>query len=174
MYVCFSIRQWDNMTDLEEVEHDGLVKTRYRLKAPMVRTTSILSVNTPGTHKKHSSRRKRPSSGRPRLVAKGSRRSSADHSGASTPDLEGNDSSIEDDYDDVSIKEGIDQATLDKTIQPLRELQTQCVQQMRAIRNDLRKHYNSHQDEISSLQFKDWVILSFLIIFQAIFQWYMR
>lgn len=162
------------MTDLQEFEHDGIIKTRYRLKAPMIRTTSILSVNTPGTSKK-SSKRKRPSSGRSRLgVAKGSRRNSADHSGASTPDLEGNASSIEDDDDEVSIKDGIDQVTLEKTIQPLKDLQKECVQQMRAIRNDLRKHYSSHQDEIASLQFKDWVIISFLIIFQAIFQWYMR
>ncbi|XP_020914540.1 oxysterol-binding protein-related protein 8 isoform X2 [Exaiptasia diaphana] len=174
VYKYTDVRQWDNMTDLQEYEHDGIIKTRYRLKAPMIRTTSILSVNTPGASKK-SSKRKRPSSGRSRLgVAKGSRRNSADHSGASTPDLEGNASSIEDDYDDVSIKEGVDQATLEKTIQPLKDLQKECVQQMRAIRNDLRKHYSSHQDEIASLQFKDWVVISFLIIFQAIFQWYMR
>ncbi|KAK3704129.1 hypothetical protein QZH41_019029, partial [Actinostola sp. cb2023] len=174
VYKYTDVRQWDPMTDLIEYEHDGIIKTRYRLKAPMIRTTSILSVHTPGTAKKPS-KRKRPSSGRSRLgVAKGSRRNSVEHSGASTPDLEGNTSSIEDDYDDVSLKEGVDQATLEKTIQPLRDLQKECVQQMRAIRNDLRKHYSSHQDEIASLQFKDWVVISLLVIFQAIFQWYLR
>jgi hypothetical protein len=169
-----SVRPWDSMTDLVEYEQNGIIKTRYRLKAPMIRTTSVLSVNMPGTKKP--SKRKRPSSGRSRLgVTKGSRRSSADHSGGSTPDLEvGNSSSIEEDYDDISLKDAVDLATLEKTVQPLRDLQKECVQQMRAIRMDLRKHYSSHQDEIASLQFKDWIIIFLLIVFQGVYQWYMR
>lgn len=163
-----SVRPWDPMTDLLEYENHGIIKTQYRLKAPMIRTTSILSVNMPG---KKQSKRKRPSSGRSRLgVAKGSRRSS----GGSTPDLDGNTSSIEDEYDDVSVKEAVDLATLEKAIQPLRDLQKESVQQMRAIRMDLRKHYSSHQDEIASLQFKDWIVIFLLVVFQGIYQWYMR
>ncbi|XP_031563680.1 oxysterol-binding protein-related protein 8-like [Actinia tenebrosa] len=167
-----NIRPWDPMTDLLEYENNGIIKTQYRLKAPMVRTTSVLSVHLPG---KKPSKRKRPSSGRSRLgVAKGSRRSSADRSGGSTPDLEGNTSSIEDEYDDVSVKEGVDLATLEKAIQPLRDSQNECVKQMRAIRMDLRKHYTSHQDEIASLQFKDWIVIFLLVVFQGVYQWYMR
>ncbi|KAJ7323782.1 Oxysterol-binding protein- protein 8 [Desmophyllum pertusum] len=91
---------------------------------------------------------------------KGSRRSSVDRSGASTPDPEAeHSSSVEDDDDDSSIKEGIDLASLEKVFQPLKDLQKDCVQQMRAIRSDLRRHYSSHQDDLATLQFKDWLLL---------------
>ena len=175
---CFfpSVRPWDPMTDLKEYEHEGIVKTQYRLKAPMVRTTSLLSVQTPDL-KKSTSKRKRPSSGRSRGSgqAKGSRRNSIDRSGQSTPDPElDNSSSIEDDDDESSIKEGIDAATLEKVFQPLKDLQKECVQQMRAIRSDLRRHYSSHQDDIATLQFKDWLLLLLFIMAQGFFHWYYR
>lgn len=161
------------MTDLKEYENDGIIKTQYRLKAPMVRTTSLLSVQP--DNKKPISKRKRPSSGRSRCggQAKGSRRSSIDHSGASTPDPEAeHSSSIEDDDDDSSVKEGIDVAALEKAFQPLKDLQKECVQQMRAIRSDLRRHYSSHQDDLATLQFKDWLLLLMFIITQGFFHWY--
>lgn len=163
------------MTDLKEYENDGIIKTQYRLKAPMVRTTSLLSVQP--DNKKPISKRKRPSSGRSRCSgqAKGSRRSSIDRSGASTPDPEAeHSSSIEDDDDDSSVKEGIDLAALEKAFQPLKDLQKECVQQMRAIRSDLRRHYSSHQDDLATLQFKDWLLLLMFVITQGFFHWYYR
>ena len=163
------------MTDLKEYENDGIIKTQYRLKAPMVRTTSLLSVQTPDL-KKPISKRKRPSSGRSRGSgqAKGSRRNSVDHSGASTPDPEAEHSSSVDDDDDSSFKEVIDTAALEKVFQPLKDLQKECVQQMRAIRSDLRRHYSSHQDDIATLQFKDWLLLLLFIMAQGFFHWYYR
>lgn len=164
------------MTDLREYENDGIIKTQYRLKAPMVRTTSLLSVQAPEI-KKPMSKRKRPSSGRSRGSgqAKGSRRNSVDRSGASTPDPEAeHSSSIEDDDDDSSLKESIDAATLEKVFQPLKDLQKECVQQMRAIRSDLRRHYSSHQDDIATLQFKDWLLLLLFVITQGFFHWYYK
>ena len=172
-FIFCSVRPWDPMTDLKEYENDGIIKTQYRLKAPMVRTTSLLSVQP--DNKKPISKRKRPSSGRSRCggQAKGSRRSSIDHSGASTPDPEAeHSSSIEDDDDDSSVKEGIDLAALEKAFQPLKDLQKECVQQMRAIRSDLRRHYSSHQDDLATLQFKDWLLLLMFIITQGFFHWY--
>ena len=163
------------MTDLKEYENEGIVKTQYRLKAPMVRTTSLLSVQTPENIKKPLSKRKRPSSGRSRGSgqAKGSRRNSMDRSGQSTPDPEAeHSSSIEDDDDDSSIKEGVDAVTLEKVFQPLKDLQKECVQQMRAIRSDLRRHYSSHQDDIATLQFKDWVLLLLFVVTQGFFHWW--
>ena len=174
-FIFCSVRPWDPMTDLKEYENDGIIKTQYRLKAPMVRTTSLLSVQP--DNKKPISKRKRPSSGRSRCggQAKGSRRSSIDHSGASTPDPEAeHSSSIEDDDDDSSVKEGIDLAALEKAFQPLKDLQKECVQQMRAIRSDLRRHYSSHQDDLATLQFKDWLLLLMFIITQGFFHWYYR
>ena len=170
-FIFCSVRPWDPMTDLKEYENDGIIKTQYRLKAPMVRTTSLLSVQP--DNKKPISKRKRPSSGRSRCggQAKGSRRSSIDHSGASTPDPE-HSSSIEDDDDDSSVKEGIDLAALERAFQPLKDLQKECVQQMRAIRSDLRRHYSSHQDDLATLQFKDWLLLLMFIITQGFFHWY--
>lgn len=170
-----SVRPWDPMTDLKEYENEGIIKTQYRLKAPMVRTTSLLSVQTPDL-KKPISKRKRPSSARSRGggQAKGSRRNSVDRSGASTPDPEGEHSSSVEDDDDSSIKEGIDIAALEKVFQPLKDLQRECVQQMRAIRSDLRRHYSSHQDDIATLQFKDWLLLLMFIISQGFFHWYYR
>lgn len=169
-----SVRPWDPMTDLKEYEYEGIIKTQYRLKAPMVRTTSLLSVQTP-ENKKPLSKRKRPSSGRSRGSgqAKDSRRSSMDRSGASTPDPD-HSSSVEDDDDDSSIKENIDMASLEKVFQPLKDLQKECVQQMRAIRSDLRRHYSSHQDDIATLQFKDWLLLLMFVITQGFFHWYYR
>ena len=164
------------MTDLREYENDGIIKTQYRLKAPMVRTTSLLSVQAPEI-KKPMSKRKRPSSGRSRGSgqAKGSRRNSMDRSGASTPDPEAeHSSSVEDDDDDSSLKESIDAATLEKVFQPLKDLQKECVQQMRAIRSDLRRHYSSHQDDIATLQFKDWLLLLLFVITQGFFHWYYK
>lgn len=164
------------MTDLREYENEGIIKTQYRLKAPMVRTTSLLSVQTPD-NKKPTSKRKRPLSGRSRGSgqAKGSRRNSIDRSGASTPDPEAeHSSSVEDDDDDSSIKESIDLAALEKVFQPLKDLQKECVQQMRAIRSDLRRHYSSHQDDLATLQFKDWLLLLMFIIAQGFFHWYYR
>jgi len=119
------------MTDLKEYEYEGIVKTQYRLKAPMVRTTSLLSVQTPDA-KKPISKRKRPSSDRSRGSGqvKGSRRNSVDRSGTSTPDPEAeHSSSVEDDDDDSSIKESIDLASLEKVFQPLKDSQKECVQQ---------------------------------------------
>ena len=175
--ICLSsVRPWDPMTDLKEYEHEGIVKTQYRLKAPMVRTTSLLSVQTPDA-KKTISKRKRPSSGRCRGSGqvKGSRRNSMDRSGASTPDPEAeHSSSVEDDDDDSSIKESIDLASLEKVFQPLKDLQKECVQQMRAIRSDLRRHYSSHQDDLTTLQFKDWLLLLMFVITQGFFHWYYR
>ena len=171
-----SVRPWDPMTDLREYENDGIIKTQYRLKAPMVRTTSLLSVQAPEI-KKPMSKRKRPSSGRSRESgqAKGSRRNSMDRSGASTPDPEAeHSSSIEDDDDDSSLKESIDAATLEKVFLPLKDLQKECVQQMRAIRSDLRRHYFSHQDDIATLQFKDWLLLLLFVITQGFFHWYYK
>lgn len=171
-----SVRPWDPMTDLKEYEHEGIVKTQYRLKAPMVRTTSLLSVQTPDA-KKPISKRKRPSSGRSggSVQVKGSRRNSIDRSGASTPDPEAeHSSSVEDDDDDSSIKESIDLASLEKVFQPLKDLQKECVQQMRAIRSDLRRHYSSHQDDLTTLQFKDWLLLLMFVITQGFFHWYYR
>lgn len=163
------------MTDLKEYENEGIIKTQYRLKAPMVRTTSLLSVQTPDL-KKPISKRKPPSSGRSRGSGqvKGSRRNSMDHSGASTPDPEAEHSSSVDDDDDSSFKEGIDAAALEKVFQPLRDLQKECVQQMRAIRSDLRRHYSSHQDDIATLQFKDWLLLLLFVMAQGFFHWYYR
>lgn len=164
------------MTDLREYENDGIIKTQYRLRAPMVRTTSLLSVQAPEI-KKPMSKRKRPSSGRSRGSgqAKGSRRNSMDRSGASTPDPEAeHSSSIEDDDDDSSLKESIDAVTLEKVFQPLKDLQKECVQQMRAIRSDLRRHYSSHQDDIATLQFKDWLLLLLFVITQGFFHWYYK
>lgn len=171
-----SVRPWDPMTDLKEYEHEGIVKTQYRLKAPMVRTTSLLSVQAPDA-KKPISKRKRPLSGRSRgsSQVKGSRRNSIDRSGASTPDPEAeHSSSVEDDDDDSSIKESIDLASLEKVFQPLKDLQKECVQQMRAIRSDLRRHYSSHQDDLTTLQFKDWLLLLLFVITQGFFHWYYR
>ena len=164
------------MTDLLEYEYNGLIKTKYRMRAPMVRTTSVLSLRVDGHRKVQLTKRKRPSSGRNRHgTPKGSHRGSIDRSGASTPDPEAeHSSSVEDDDDDTSVKDVIDVATLEKTLQPMRDLQKECVQQMRAIRSDLRRHYSSHQDEIVSLQFKDWILLLLLIIAQGFFQWYFR
>ncbi|XP_073245268.1 oxysterol-binding protein-related protein 8-like isoform X2 [Porites lutea] len=176
VYKYRDVRPWDPMTDLREYENDGIIKTQYRLKAPMVRTTSLLSVQTPEI-KKPMSKRKRPSSGRSRGSgqAKGSRRNSMDRSGASTPDPEAeHSSSIEDDDDDSSLKESIDAATLEKVFQPLKDLQKECVQQMRAIRSDLRRHYSSHQDDIATLQFKDWLLLLLFVITQGFFHWYYK
>lgn len=173
LYKYRDIRPWDPMTDLKEYENDGIVKTQYCLKAPMVRTTSLLSIQP--ENKKPISKRKGPSSGRSRGngQAKGSRRSSIDHSGASTPDPEAeHSSSIEEDDDDSSVKEGIDLAALEKAFQPLKDLQKECVQQMRAIRSDLRRHYSSHQDDLATLQFKDWLLLLMFIIAQGFFHWY--
>ncbi|XP_048585606.1 oxysterol-binding protein-related protein 8 isoform X2 [Nematostella vectensis] len=173
VYKYRDVRPWDPLTDLVEYENSGIVKTRYRLKAPMVRATSVLCVQTPGV-KKASSKRKRPTSGRFRLgVPKGSRRGSLERSGCSTPDPEHSDS-VEDEYDDVSVRDLVDITTLEKTVQPIRDLQKECVQQMRAIRGDLRRHYNSHQDEIASLQFKDWALILLLVIFQSIVQWWTK
>ena len=171
-----SVRSWDPMTDLREYENDGIIKTQYRLKAPMVRTTSLLSVQTPDLNKKSASKRKRPSSGRLRGSgqAKGSRRNSMDRSGASTPDPEAEHSSSVDDDDDSSFKETIDPAALEKIFQPLKDLQKECVQQMRAIRSDLRRHYTSHQDDLASLQFKDWLLLLLIIISQGFFHWFYK
>ncbi|XP_015766303.1 PREDICTED: oxysterol-binding protein-related protein 8-like [Acropora digitifera] len=173
-----SVRPWDPMTDLKEYEKEGIIKTQYRLKAPMVRTTSLLSVQTPDLNKKSSSKRKRPSSGRLQSSgsgqAKGSRRNSMDRSGASTPDPDADHSSSVEDDDDSSFKETIDTATLEKILQPLKDLQKECVQQMRAIRSDLRRHYTSHQDDIASLQFKDWLLLLLFIISQGFFHWYYK
>lgn len=176
VYKYRDVRPWDPMTDLKEYEHEGIVKTQYRLKAPMVRTTSLLSVQTPDA-KKPISKRKRPSSGRSRgsVQVKGSRRNSIDRSGASTPDPEADhSSSVEDDDDDSSIKESIDLASLEKVFQPLKDLQKECVQQMRAIRSDLRRHYSSHQDDLTTLQFKDWLLLLMFVITQGFFHWYYR
>ncbi|KAJ7323776.1 Oxysterol-binding protein- protein 8 [Desmophyllum pertusum] len=176
LYKYRDVRPWDPMTDLKEYENEGIVKTQYRLRAPMVRTTSLLSVQVPD-NKKPISKRKRPSSGRSRGggQAKGSRRSSVDRSGASTPDPEAeHSSSVEDDDDDSSIKEGIDLASLEKVFQPLKDLQKDCVQQMRAIRSDLRRHYSSHQDDLATLQFKDWLLLLMFVITQGFFHWYYR
>lgn len=174
----FSVRPWDPMTDLKEYEDEGIIKTQYRLKAPMVRTTSLLSVQTPDLNKKSSSKRKRPSSGRLQSSgsgqAKGSRRNSMDRSGTSTPDPEADHSSSVEDDDDSSFKETIDTATLEKILQPLKDLQKECVQQMRAIRSDLRRHYTTHQDDIASLQFKDWLLLLLFIISQGFFHWYYK
>ena len=160
------------MTDLQEYEFGGVIKTKYRLKAPMVRTTSILNVQVPDPKK--SGKRKRPSSSRSRgSKVSSSRRNSVDRSGTSTPDPEAeHSSSVED--DDESLKGSVDMATFEKMLQPLRDMQKDCVIQMRAIRSDLRRHYNSHQDEISSLQFKDWILILLLIIAQGLFQWYYR
>ncbi|KAJ7323781.1 Oxysterol-binding protein- protein 8 [Desmophyllum pertusum] len=79
LYKYRDVRPWDPMTDLKEYENEGIVKTQYRLRATMVRTTSLLSVQVPD-NKKPISKRKRPSSGRSRGggQAKGSRRSSVD------------------------------------------------------------------------------------------------
>lgn len=161
------------MTDVQEYEFEGIIKTKYRLKAPMVKATSILNVTIPEP-KKTVSKHKRPSSNRSRgSKSSSSRRNSVDRSGASTPDLEGeHSSSVED--DDESLKGSMDMATFEKMLQPLRDMQKDCVTQMRAIRSDLRRHYNSHQDEISSLQFKDWILILLLIMAQGMFQWYYR
>ncbi|XP_029199808.2 oxysterol-binding protein-related protein 8-like isoform X2 [Acropora millepora] len=178
VYKYRDVRPWDPMTDLKEYEKEGIIKTQYRLKAPMVRTTSLLSVQTPDLNKKSSSKRKRPSSGRLQSSgsgqAKGSRRNSMDRSGASTPDPDADHSSSVEDDDDSSFKETIDTATLEKILQPLKDLQKECVQQMRAIRSDLRRHYTSHQDDIASLQFKDWLLLLLFIISQGFFHWYYK
>ena len=164
------------MTDLKEYESDGIIKTQYRLKAPMVRTTSLLSVQTPDLNKKSTTKRKRPSSGRLRGSgqAKGSRRDSMDRSGTSTPDPEAEHSSSVEDDDDSSFKETVDAAALEKIFQPLKDLQKECVQQMRAIRSELRRHYTCHQDDIASLQFKDWLLLLLFIISQGFFHWYYK
>ncbi|EDO35914.1 predicted protein, partial [Nematostella vectensis] len=42
VYKYRDVRPWDPLTDLVEYENSGIVKTRYRLKAPMVRATSVL------------------------------------------------------------------------------------------------------------------------------------
>lgn len=173
VYKHRDVRPWDNMTDLQEYEFGGIIKTKYRMKAPMVRTTSVLNVHVQDP-KKGAGKHKRPTSARSRgSKASGSRRNSVNRSGASTPDPDGeHSSSVED--DDESLKASFDLATFEKMLQPLRDMQKDCVTQMRAIRSDLRRHYNSHQDEISSLQFKDWVLILLLIIVQGMFQWYYR
>ncbi|XP_068761146.1 oxysterol-binding protein-related protein 8-like isoform X1 [Montipora capricornis] len=175
-YKYRDVRPWDPMTDLKEYESDGIIKTQYRLKAPMVRTTSLLSVQTPDLNKKSTTKRKRPSSGRLRGSgqAKGSRRDSMDRSGTSTPDPEAEHSSSVEDDDDSSFKETVDAAALEKIFQPLKDLQKECVQQMRAIRSELRRHYTCHQDDIASLQFKDWLLLLLFIISQGFFHWYYK
>ena len=171
-----SVRPWDPMTDLTEYENEGVIKTKYRLKAPMVRTTSLLSVQAPAS-KKPIPKRKRPP-GRSALGStKGLRRNSLDRSGASTPDPEAeaeHSSSVEDDDDISSVKEVVDVASLDKVFQPLKDLQKECAQQMRSIRSDLRRHYSAHQDDIATIQFKDWLLLFLFIVTQWIFQWYNR
>ena len=137
-YEC-SVRPWDNMTDVQEFEHDGIIKTKYRLKAPMVRTTSILNVKVVES-KKTSPKHKRSSLSRsrgPKMTS--SRKNSIDRSGASTPDPEGEQSSSVED-DDESLKGSVDIVTFEKMLQPLRDMQKDCVTQMRAIRSDLRRH----------------------------------
>ena len=167
---AFSVRPWDPMTDVIEYEHEGIIKTKYRMRAPKLRASSHIDPETDGSKKADAAQSKRPSSTRSRLGApKISRKESSERSGASTPDPGAESSSVEDEDE-----QGMDLATLEKALQPLRDLQKESIQQMRAIRSDLRRHYSSHQDELAALQFKDWVLLLLLVVAQGVFQWYFR
>lgn len=90
VFFCSS-RPWDPINDVLQYEYDYVVQTKTRRKVPLVRATSILSVNSgPDSARKH---RRQPSSERARAArikrTVVNHLRSVDHeSGSSTPDLE--------------------------------------------------------------------------------------
>lgn len=136
----FSVRPWDNITDLFEYEHEFRVRTRTRIQAPMVKQQSLVAmeVHPPSADE----------GGTPRVpMSSKARRKCGRHS----PDRM---SSM--DEDEVT--------SFALSLQPLRESQAELKEQFRSIRSDMKRYQAVNQEELSKFHAKDWALFFFLAI----------
>lgn len=139
IYKYKNVRPWDRITDLAEYEQDFIVRTRTRIKAPMVKQHSIIAMDL-----KDDDNRSLGSQGR------GVDRKKF---GRNSPDQL---SSMDEDEVVPSM--------LVQYLKPVRDTQVELKEQLRTIRSDMRRYQTASHEELGRFQTKDWIIICFLAI----------
>ncbi|GAB1598485.1 Hypothetical predicted protein [Argonauta hians] len=193
VYKHADMRPWDQCNDLLQYESDYIIKARTRHRTPMVRVRSLSSLDKKEevkayTKSKNSvSRMKRPSTLSQRSMSRGQSKTqcqTAGESGSSTPDVEveiqDTDSSNSEDrgirntlsslkssnVTDESIYRAIEH--LSQTLGDTQQTVLSFQQQLMLIQNQQPQLFSQHGFMVQN---RDWVVLTIILMFQAIVQW---
>ncbi|XP_066934396.1 oxysterol-binding protein-related protein 8-like isoform X1 [Clytia hemisphaerica] len=173
VYKYKDLRAWDPVTDMQQFEHNGVIKSRTRHRVPMVkRTMSQLNItpssNTPLNRSMDGGVRL-PSIKEPQSqFSDSSRRNSYDRSS-----LESNRSDEE--MDTQSRKSAIHaiESALEKYMKPIETEQKETNKQITAMRHELRKCLDiSRANENAWIQPRDCIMVLMFILIHSLLQMY--
>ncbi|XP_013408205.1 oxysterol-binding protein-related protein 8 [Lingula anatina] len=178
VYKYLDSRPWDPINDVIQYEKDYMVMTKTRRKVPIVRTTSILSVN----NKPDKNSRRQKAVEHSRAVARIKRNAhmrECRESGSSTPDPEHRiDESTSESEVEAKGKsnQSVDPEMLKQLLNPLQEMQRQNNQALANLHGHLQQVERAYLDGYGGvyLQSRDWVILGAILLFQTILYWFFK
>ncbi|CAH1785610.1 unnamed protein product [Owenia fusiformis] len=181
VYKYADLRPWDAFNDLVQYENDFIIKTKTRHKTPLVRTTSIMSVEK--SQEGLRNQKRQASIERVRAVRMRSTRTHSrqkmiiNDSGSSTPDQDVSHRLEESSTDSTEeTPHSLSYRTLKRALEPIQELQFEQNKKLTSVSDQVLalQYRRTMPEQGYSLQNRDWMILAILLGFQAIFFWLLK
>ncbi|XP_074660916.1 oxysterol-binding protein-related protein 8-like isoform X3 [Tubulanus polymorphus] len=184
IYKFADSRPWDPMNDVLQYENDYVIQTKTRHKTPIVRASSILSVEETNSVKKKLRL--------PMERARSIKQRNIKHlhtlgaeSGSSTPDPDicsrgGVESDSSDSAAETRVRpenSSVTIATLQKALAPLIEIQDRNAERLASIQSVVmtmrhkQMEHNENSTMIGLLQPREWLLMFILLISQSLLYW---
>ncbi|XP_064635673.1 oxysterol-binding protein-related protein 8-like isoform X3 [Lineus longissimus] len=192
IYKFTDSRPWDPINDLLQYECDYVIQTKTRHKTPIIRATSILSVEESALSKISHKAKKSQSLERVRAAARMKQKNLSKHlcevgpeSGSSTPDPEvfnlgesdSSDFCADDRQDAMRNCRAVTVDNIDKLIQPIIKLQQKNCEKLSCLQGqflNMQRQQVSSQENAGYIQTKDWLLLAVFLVFQTVLSWIFR
>lgn len=181
LYRYRDLRPWDPNTDLLQYESNGIIKTRTRIKVPIVRAMSIVNINnTSSVSDLKNSKSRLPSIVEPiGETARRTSRGSFDRSSAGTTHSEEEE---EEDFTDERSQNmtmviepsqqpsgSLRKRQIQNIIKPYADQSKEVEKQLSSIRLELRRINQQGEDHKSVFHPRDWLLVAFIVVVNAIF-----
>lgn len=174
VYKHSDLRPWDPRNDVIQYECDCIIRTKTRLKTPVVRTSSIIGVDSQVEAQSLSRTTRTP---RLAMMVLGRRGTRPRDSGSSSPDCEGPMRSLSSDSDGASVTlNSADKMTelLNTALGPLHETLQKNADAIGALQRQVALTNAQQEQRLKIVSQRDWIVVALVVLLQCCLHWLLK